>query len=57
MNCRYIRVSSITQNDARQIAKKHNDELLFIDKVSGSIPFIKRENAKLLIEQVKKWKY
>ena len=54
MNCRYIRVSSITQNDARQIAKKHNDELLFIDKVSGSIPFIKRENAKLLIEQVKK---
>ena len=53
MNARYIRISSLNQNEARQVAKKHIDELIFIDKVSGSIPFHKREKAKLLIEKVK----
>ena len=53
MNARYIRISSLNQNEARQVAKKHIDEMIFIDKVSGSIPFHKRDKSKLLIEKVK----
>lgn len=54
MNGRYIRVSSINQNEARQLLKKHENEIVFIDKISGAIPFYLREKAKLLIEEIKK---
>lgn len=56
MNGRYIRVSSINQNEARQLLKKHENEIVFIDKISGAIPFDLREKAKLLIEEIKKGK-
>ena len=52
MKARYVRTSTLNQNEARQLAKLHPDEILFIDKVSGTISFDKREQAKHLMEQV-----
>lgn len=52
MKARYVRVSSLNQNEARQLAKLHKDEVLFIDKVSGTVPFTKREQASKLLEEI-----
>ena len=52
MKARYVRVSSLNQNEARQLAKLHQDEVLFIDKVSGTVPFSKREQASKLLEEI-----
>ena len=49
---RYIRTSTLNQNEARQLAKQHPDEVLFIDKVSGTIPFNKRDQAGKLLEEI-----
>lgn len=49
---RYIRQSSKTQTNLRQLAKAHPDEILFIDIISGSIPFAERPEGKKLIEAV-----
>jgi DNA invertase Pin-like site-specific DNA recombinase len=49
---RYIRQSSKTQTNRRQLAKAHPDEILYIDIISGSIPFAKRPEGKKLIEAV-----
>jgi DNA invertase Pin-like site-specific DNA recombinase len=51
-NARYIRVSTSAQNEARQLAKLHADEKLFVDKISGTTPFLKREQASLLLKAV-----
>lgn len=53
MKARYIRISSLSQNDARQLAKAHNDELLYIDKISGAVPFGKRPQAMKLLDEIK----
>ena len=50
---RYIRTSTISQNEARQVAKQHTDEKVFIDKVSGMIPFSERPQAKELLNAIK----
>jgi DNA invertase Pin-like site-specific DNA recombinase len=42
----------LNQNEARQLAKQHPDEVLYIDKVSGTIPFIKRDQARKLLEEI-----
>lgn len=42
MVARYVRVSTLTQKIERQLKNQHGGELLYIDKVSGSTPFIKR---------------
>ncbi|MBF8457141.1 recombinase family protein [Kaistella sp. G5-32] len=52
MKARYIRVSTGNQNTARQEAKKSLDEKVFIDVVSGSIPFNKREQGKQLMKEI-----
>ena len=52
MKARYIRVSSSTQNNARQLAKQHLDETLFIDVVSGAVAFKDRPEGKQLIEGI-----
>lgn len=52
MKARYIRVSTLNQNIERQMAKQYKDEILYIDKISGSIPFIKRPEALKLIKDV-----
>lgn len=51
MTARYIRVSTTNQNTARQ-EKLNNDEISFIDKISGSIPFSERTQAKLLLQAI-----
>lgn len=52
MKARYIRVSTLNQNIERQLAKQYNDEVLYIDKISGSTPFIKRPEALKLMKDV-----
>ena len=50
MNVRYGRISTAEQNEARQILK---GEVTFIDKCSGSIPFMERPQARKLLEFLK----
>ena len=52
MKARYVRVSTIKQNEERQLVRQHSDEILFIDKISGSVPFEKRPEAKKLLTSV-----
>jgi DNA invertase Pin-like site-specific DNA recombinase len=49
---RYIRQSTKNQTNLRQLAKAHPDEELFIDIISGSIPFAERPEGKRLIQAV-----
>lgn len=49
---RYIRQSTKSQTNLRQLAKSHPDEVLFIDIISGSVPFAERPEGKKLIEAV-----
>jgi DNA invertase Pin-like site-specific DNA recombinase len=49
---RYIRQSSKSQTNLRQLAKAHPDETLFIDIISGSIPFATRPEGKRLIQSI-----
>ena len=49
---RYIRQSTSGQKNYRQLAIAHPDEILFIDIVSGSVPFNERPAGKKLIEAV-----
>jgi DNA invertase Pin-like site-specific DNA recombinase len=50
--CRYIRQSTKNQSNLRQLHKAHPDEELFIDIISGSVPFAERPEGKKLIEAV-----
>jgi len=52
MKARYIRVSTINQKIERQLLKQHSAEKLYIDKVSGSIPFAQRPQAKALLKDI-----
>jgi DNA invertase Pin-like site-specific DNA recombinase len=49
---RYIRQSTSQQSNLRQLAKAHPEEQLFIDVISGSVPFNERPQGKLLIDAV-----
>ena len=51
-NARYIRQSTSQQSNMRQLAIAHPDEKLFIDIVSGSVPFNERPQGMKLIEAV-----
>lgn len=51
MKGKYIRVSSINQNTDRQ-ENTPADTKLFIDKISGAIPFAQRPSAKKLIKEI-----
>jgi len=46
----YGRISTIEQNEARQLEK---GEIAFIDKCSGFVPFMERNQAKRLIDYLK----
>ncbi|MGV3696316.1 recombinase family protein [Flavobacterium sp.] len=50
---KYIRVSSIGQNEERQ---KDNSMIEYIDKLSGSIPFHERPQAKKLLRDIEEGK-
>lgn len=52
MKARYVRVSTIKQNEERQLVRQHSDETLFIDKISGSVPFENRPEAQKLLAGV-----
>jgi hypothetical protein len=54
MKARYIRTSTLNQNEARQLVRQHSDEQVFVDKISGAIPFDKRPQAKLLLDAASK---
>lgn len=52
MKARYIRVSTGNQKTARQEARQIKGEKLFIDIVSGSVPFARREQGKELLKAI-----
>lgn len=52
MIARYIRVSTLEQNAGRQEAKKEVNERVYIDRVSGTIPFNERPAAKKIIKDI-----
>lgn len=52
MKGRYIRVSTLSQKIERQIARQYPEEKIYIDKVSGSIPFSKRPEAYNLMKDI-----
>jgi DNA invertase Pin-like site-specific DNA recombinase len=54
MKARYIRTSSLHQNEARQLIRQNKDEQVFIDKISGAVPFDKRPQAKILLDAANK---
>jgi len=54
MKARYIRVSTLNQKIERQIAKQYPDEKIYIDKISGLIPFSQRPSAKELLNEIEK---
>lgn len=54
MKARYIRVSTINQKIERQLQKQYPDEKIYIDKISGSIPFAKRPFAMELLKDIKR---
>jgi DNA invertase Pin-like site-specific DNA recombinase len=52
MKARYIRVSSATQNTIRQTVNANKDEQVFIDVVSGVVPFTERNESSKLIQAI-----
>jgi DNA invertase Pin-like site-specific DNA recombinase len=53
MKARYIRISTGGQKIERQLIKKHPDEELFIDVVSGVVPFADRIKGMDLLNRIK----
>lgn len=49
---RYIRQSTAQQSNLRQLTKVHPEEQLFIDIISGSVPFNERPAGKKMLEAV-----
>ncbi len=49
---RYIRVSTASQSHERQLKKEHPNDRFFIDVCSGSIPFNKRGQGRMLIKAI-----
>lgn len=54
MKARYIRVSTGNQNTERQLKKNHKDERLYIDVISGAIPFKERSEGQKMIDDIEK---
>ncbi len=52
MKARYIRVSTMKQNEERQLVRQHSEEKVFLDKISGAIPFAERPQAKELLSEI-----
>lgn len=52
MKARYIRVSTIQQNEGRQAIRQTKDEILYLDKINGLVPFNKRPKAIELINSI-----
>ncbi|WP_281541577.1 recombinase family protein [Maribacter aestuarii] len=50
MKARYIRISTPDQKLERQLIKQHPDEKIYIDVISGSVPFDKRPGGQKLLQ-------
>ncbi len=50
MKARYIRTSTLKQNEERQLVRQHAGEKIYIDKISGAVPFNQRPQAQELIK-------
>lgn len=53
MKARYIRVSTLNQKIERQFEKQHQDEIIYIDKISGSTLFSKRPQGSKLLKDIR----
>lgn len=53
MKARYVRVSTGNQNVARQLEKSYPDEKIYVDIISGAVPFAKRPAGGKVIEDIK----
>jgi len=54
MKVKYIRVSTIEQNEARQKTNSQEFDSIYVEKVSGSLSFFERKVAKQLIGEIEK---
>ena len=52
MKARYNRISTITQNIERQVAKTQPNEQIYNDVISGSVPFAERPQGFKLIQDI-----
>jgi DNA invertase Pin-like site-specific DNA recombinase len=52
MRARYTRISTPNQNMERQLAKEYANDQIFIDIVSGSVPFKLRQEGKILLQKI-----
>jgi DNA invertase Pin-like site-specific DNA recombinase len=52
MKSRYIRVSTSSQKIERQLYKEHPNEELFIDVISGAVPFSDRPEGERLLKLI-----
>ncbi|WMI68808.1 recombinase family protein [Mangrovimonas sp. YM274] len=53
MKVKYIRVSTQEQNTARQEKNESEFDRVYMDKISGAIPFFDRPQGKKLVEAIK----
>ncbi|WMI65522.1 recombinase family protein [Aestuariibaculum sp. YM273] len=56
MKVKYVRVSSLEQNTARQEKNESEFDRVFVDKISGAISFFERPQGKKIVESVKQGK-
>lgn len=56
MKVRYIRVSTSSQKTERQLVKNYPSEKLFIDTISGAVPFKDRPKGKELLSYIEEGK-
>jgi DNA invertase Pin-like site-specific DNA recombinase len=52
MKAKYIRVSAIDQNTGRQEVNSDKFQFVYIDKISGSIPFMERPKGRKLTNDI-----
>lgn len=52
MKARYIRVSTGNQKTERQLVKNHPNEALYVDVISGAIPFKERPKGKEILQEI-----
>lgn len=52
MKAKYIRVSSLEQNTERQEVNSDKFQSVYIDKISGAIPFMERAQGKKMISDI-----
>jgi len=54
MKARYVRVSTGNQNTQRQLQKNHPDEKLYVDIISGAVPFKERLEGQRMLHDIMK---